>query len=266
MYVDSHCHLSFPELRARLPEIRAEMQAAGVSRALCICTTLEEFDEVHALALAHDNLWASAGVHPDNEGVREPTLEDLLALAGKPRVVALGETGLDYFRLEGRSVADMEWQRERFRVHIRAARKSRLPLIVHTRNASVDTLEVLRSEGEGDVGGVFHCFTETMEVATAALDLGFYISFSGILTFKNAVELRAVAAVVPLDRCLIETDSPYLAPAPFRGKTNTPALVPWVARQLAEIKGIAVEDVATITRRNFERLFSVPPDTVHVGT
>ena len=266
MYVDSHCHLSFPELRARLPEIRAEMQAAGVSRALCICTTLEEFDEVHALALAHDNFWASAGVHPDNEGVREPTLEDLLALAGKPRVVALGETGLDYFRLEGRSVADMEWQRERFRVHIRAARKSRLPLIVHTRNASVDTLEVLRSEGEGDVGGVFHCFTETMEVATAALDLGFYISFSGILTFKNAVELRAVAAVVPLDRCLIETDSPYLAPAPFRGKTNTPALVPWVARQLAEIKGIAVEDVATITRRNFERLFSVPPDTGHVGT
>jgi TatD DNase family protein len=266
MYVDSHCHLSFPELRARLPEIRAEMQAAGVSRALCICTTLEEFDEVHALALAHDNFWASAGVHPDNEGVREPTLEDLLALARKPRVVALGETGLDYFRLEGRSVADMEWQRERFRVHIRAARKSRLPLIVHTRNASVDTLEVLRSEGEGDVGGVFHCFTETMEVATAALDLGFYISFSGILTFKNAVELRAVAAVVPLDRCLIETDSPYLAPAPFRGKTNTPALVPWVARQLAEIKGIAVEDVATITRRNFERLFSVPPDTGHVGT
>jgi TatD DNase family protein len=242
------------------------MQAAGVSRALCICTTLEEFDEVHALALAHDNFWASAGVHPDNEGVREPTLEDLLALARKPRVVALGETGLDYFRLEGRSVADMEWQRERFRVHIRAARKSRLPLIVHTRNASVDTLEVLRSEGEGDVGGVFHCFTETMEVATAALDLGFYISFSGILTFKNAVELRAVAAVVPLDRCLIETDSPYLAPAPFRGKTNTPALVPWVARQLAEIKGIAVEDVATITRRNFERLFSVPPDTGHVGT
>jgi len=216
--------------------------------------------------LAHDNFWASAGVHPDNEGVREPTLEDLLALARKPRVVALGETGLDYFRLEGRSVADMEWQRERFRVHIRAARKSRLPLIVHTRNASVDTLEVLRSEGEGDVGGVFHCFTETMEVATAALDLGFYISFSGILTFKNAVELRAVAAVVPLDRCLIETDSPYLAPAPFRGKTNTPALVPWVARQLAEIKGIAVEDVATITRRNFERLFSVPPDTGHVGT
>jgi TatD DNase family protein len=266
MYVDSHCHLSFPELRARLPEIRAEMQAAGVSRALCICTTLEEFDEVHALALAHDNFWASAGVHPDNEGVREPTLEDLLALARKPRVVALGETGLDYFRLEGRSVADMEWQRERFRVHIRAARKSRLPLVVHTRNASVDTLEVLRSEGEGDVGGVFHCFTETMEVATAALDLGFYISFSGILTFKNAVELRAVAAVVPLDRCLIETDSPYLAPAPFRGKTNTPALVPWVARQLAEIKGIAVEDVATITRRNFERLFSVPPDTGHVGT
>jgi len=264
MYVDSHCHLSFPELRARLPEIRAEMQAAGVSRALCICTTLEEFDEVHALALAHDNFWASAGVHPDNEGVREPTLEDLVALAGKPRVVALGETGLDYYRLDGRSVADMEWQRERFRVHIRAARHTRLPLVIHTRSASVDTLDVLRSEGEGDVGGVFHCFTETMEVATAALDLGFYISFSGILTFKNAAELRAVAAAVPLDRCLIETDSPYLAPAPFRGKTNTPALVPWVARQIAEIKGIAVEEVATVTRRNFEHLFRIPADTAYV--
>ena len=263
MYVDSHCHLSFPELKARLPEIRVEMRAAGVDRALCICTTLEEFDDVHALALEYDNFWASAGVHPDNEGVREPTLDDLLALAAKPRVVALGETGLDYYRLNGRSVADMEWQRERFRVHIRAARQTRLPLIIHTRSASADTLDVLRSEGEGDVGGVFHCFTETREVAAAALDLGFFISFSGILTFKNAVELREVARVVPLDRCLIETDSPYLAPAPFRGKTNTPALVPWVARQLAEIKGVSVEEVAVATRLNFERLFSIPACEPH---
>jgi len=263
MYVDSHCHLSFPELKARLPEIRVEMRAAGVDRALCICTTLEEFDDVHALALEYDNFWASAGVHPDNEGVREPTLDDLLALAAKPRVVALGETGLDYYRLNGRSVADMEWQRERFRVHIRAARQTRLPLIIHTRSASADTLDVLSSEGEGDVGGVFHCFTETREVAAAALDLGFFISFSGILTFKNAVELREVARVVPLDRCLIETDSPYLAPAPFRGKTNTPALVPWVARQLAEIKGVSVEEVAVATRLNFERLFSIPACEPH---
>jgi TatD DNase family protein len=266
MYVDSHCHLSFPELKARLPEIRGEMRAAGVDRALCICTTLEEFDDVHALALEYDNFWASAGVHPDNEGVREPTLDDLLALAAKPRVVALGETGLDYYRLDGRSVADMEWQRERFRVHIRAARQTRLPLIIHTRSASADTLDVLRSEGEGDVGGVFHCFTETMEVAAAALDLGFCISFSGILTFKNAVELREVARAVPLDRCLIETDSPYLAPAPFRGKTNTPALVPWVARQLADIKGVSVEEVAAATSLNFERLFRIPPCEPHATT
>ncbi len=263
MYVDSHCHLSFPELRARLPQIRAEMAAAGVDRALCICTTLEEFDDVHALALAHDNFWCSAGVHPDNEGVREPVLQDLLELAARPRVVAIGETGLDYFRLNGRSVAEMEWQRERFRVHIRAARTTGLPLVVHTRSASADTLAILREEGAqtspgNGPGGVFHCFTETMEVARAALDLGFHISFSGILTFKTAQALRDVAAFVPLDRCLIETDSPYLAPVPHRGKTNSPAYVPWVARQIAALKGVTVEAVAEATSRNFERLFRLP--------
>ena len=263
MYVDSHCHLSFPDLRSRLADIRAEMQAAQVDRALCICTTLEEFDEVHALALAYDNFWASAGVHPDNEGVREPSVDDLIALAGRPRVVALGETGLDYFRLNGRSVAEMEWQRERFRVHIRAAQRTGLPLIIHTRSASQDTLDVLTTEGEHRVGGVFHCFTETMDVARAALDLGFYISFSGILTFKKADELRDVARLVPLDRCLIETDSPYLAPAPFRGKTNTPALVPWVAKQMAELKGVAVEEIAQVTSRNFERLFRISAESCH---
>jgi len=255
MYVDSHCHLSYPGLKERLPEIRAEMQAAGVGQALCICTTLEEFDQVHALALAHDNFWASIGVHPDNEGVQEPTLDDLLSRAARPRVVALGETGLDYYRLNGRSVADMEWQRERFRVHIQAAQHTGLPLVIHTRAASQDTLDVLTSEGEGRVGGVFHCFTETMDVARAALDLGFMISFSGILTFKNAEDLRAVARFVPLDRCLIETDSPYLAPAPFRGKTNSPALLPWVAQQLASVKGLSVEDIAHATTANFETLF-----------
>jgi len=255
MYVDSHCHLSFPELAEKLPEIRAAMAAADVDRALCICTTLEEFERVHALATGYDNFWCSAGVHPDNEDVREPSVADLVDLAARPKVVAIGETGLDYYRLGERSVADMEWQRQRFRVHIRAARATGLPLVIHTRSASADTLGVLREESEGQAGGVFHCFTETAEVACAALDLGFYISFSGILTFKTAADLRAVAAFVPLDRCLIETDSPYLAPVPYRGKVHSPAYVPWVARQLAEIKKLEVEAVAAATSRNFERLF-----------
>jgi len=256
MYVDSHCHLSFPELSARLPEIRAAMAAADVDRALCICTTLEEFDDVHALATSYDNFWCSAGVHPDNEGVREPSVDDLLALAARPRVVAIGETGLDYYRLNGRSVEAMEWQRERFRVHIRAARTTALPLVVHTRSASDDTVAILREEGAE--AGVFHCFTETEAVARAALDLGFYISFSGILTFKTAQALRDVAAFVPLDRCLIETDSPYLAPVPHRGKTNSPAFVPFVAQQIAALKGVPVEAVAQATSANFERLFKLP--------
>lgn len=258
MYVDSHCHLSFPELSARIEEIRADMQAAGVDRALCICTTLEEFDEVHSLATRYDNFWASAGVHPDNEDVREPSVDQLVAFAARPRVVAIGETGLDYYRLNGRSVADMEWQRERFRVHIRASRLTGKPLVIHTRSASADTLSVLRDEGRGEVGGVFHCFTETMEVARAALDLGFMISFSGILTFKTAHELREVARYVPLERCLIETDSPYLAPVPYRGRTNSPAYVPYVAKQIAELKNVSVEEVAAATSSNFEKLFGVP--------
>lgn len=258
MYVDSHCHLAFPELNARIEAIRSDMAAARVDRALCICTTLEEFDDVHALAMRFDNFWCSAGVHPDNEGVREPGVDDLLALAAKPRVVAIGETGLDYYRLNGRSVADMAWQRERLRVHVRAARAASLPLVIHTRSASDDTLAILREEGAGQCGGVFHCFTETEAVARAALDLGFYVSFSGILTFKTAAELREVARFVPLDRTLIETDSPYLAPVPYRGKTNTPAYVPYVARQIAELKQLPVEAVAEATSRNFERLFKLP--------
>lgn len=257
MFVDSHCHLSVPELAARLPEIRAAMAAASVDRALCICTTLDEFDDVHALAAGHDNFWCSVGVHPDDEDSREPSVEGLVALARRDKVVAIGETGLDYFRLAGRSVAAMEWQRQRFRVHIRAARESGLPLVIHTRSSSDDTLAVLRDEQGGQAGGVFHCFTETAEVARAALDLGFYISFSGILTFKTASDLRAVAAFVPLDRCLIETDSPYLAPVPHRGKVNTPANVPFVAAQLADIKNLSIEAVAEATSRNFETLFAV---------
>ena len=256
MYVDSHCHLSFPDLAGRIDELRAAMAAAEVDRALCICTTMEEFDQVHALALRHDNFWASAGVHPDTEGLREPTVADLVALASRPRVVAIGETGLDYYRLNGRGIEEMAWQRDRFRVHIRAALQAGLPLVIHTRSAATDTLAILREEGGADAGGVFHCFTETAEVARAALDLGFHISFSGILTFRNAADLREIARWVPLDRCLIETDSPYLAPVPFRGRTNQPAYVPYVAAQLAELKQCDLQTVAEATSANFERLFS----------
>ncbi|MDT7834659.1 TatD family hydrolase [Aquabacterium sp. OR-4] len=262
MFVDSHCHLSFPELRERIDAIRADMAAAQVDRALLICTTLEEFDTVHGLAMAHDNFWATAGVHPDNEGVTEPDETTLGALARRDKVLAIGETGLDYYRLNGRSVADMAWQRERFRVHIRVARQLAKPLVIHTRSASDDTLAVLREEQGGTVhggpGGVFHCFTETAAVARAALDLGFYISFSGIITFRNAQDLREVAAFVPLDRCLIETDSPYLAPVPYRGKTNSPAYVPHVAAELAKAKGLSLQAVAEATSRNAERLFALP--------
>ena len=263
MFTDSHCHLTFPDLAARLPEIRSAMVEAQVDRALCICTTLEEFSDVHALAMAYDNFWCSVGVHPDNEGVQEPSFEDLLQRSALPRVVAIGETGLDYYGMEdrkgGRSVADLEWQRDRFRTHIRAARSCELPLVIHTRSASDDTLGILREEGEDGAGnrcgGVFHCFTETSEVARAALDLGYYISFSGIITFKSAQALRDVVAFVPLDRMLIETDSPYLAPVPYRGKTNSPAYVPYVARQIAEVRGLAVEAVAESSSRNFAQLF-----------
>ena len=260
MFTDSHCHLTYPELQARLPEIRQAMALAKVDRALCICTTLEEFEAVHALSTTYDNFWSTVGVHPDNEGVTEPTLEDLLQRGRLPRVVGIGETGLDYYRHGDRTVADMAWQRARFRVHIKAAQILQRPLVIHTRSASADTLAILREEGEdgrtGAAGGVFHCFTETAEVARAALDLGFYISFSGILTFKTAQDLRDVAAFVPMDRILIETDSPYLAPMPYRGKTNTPAYVPYVAAQIASLKGVPVELVAEQTSRNFESLFA----------
>ena len=263
MFTDSHCHLISPELLADMPQIRAAMAAAQVDRALCICTTLEEFDAVQGLAASYDNFWASVGVHPDNENIAEPTVDDLVSRAALPKVVAIGETGLDYFQMEerkgGRTLADMEWQRDRFRVHIRAAQRTGKPLVIHTREASADTLAILKEEGEtgaaGSAGGVFHCFTESAEVARAALDLGFYISFSGILTFKKAQDLRDVAAFVPMDRMLIETDSPYLATVPFRGKTNNPSYVPYVAAQIATVRGISVEAVALATSTNFDTLF-----------
>jgi TatD DNase family protein len=259
MFTDSHCHLNFPELLKQLPAIRQAMSAAHVDRALCIATTLEEFPAVHELAMLYDNFWATVGVHPDNENVKEPSLNDLLTLGQLPRVVGIGETGLDYYRLGDRTIADMAWQRERFRTHIRAARQLGKPLVIHTRMASEDTLAILKEQGEdgtaGCAGGVFHCFTESADVARAALDMGFYISFSGILTFKNAQDLRDVASFVPMDRLLIETDSPYLAPMPYRGKTNNPSYVPFVAACLAELRQCPVETIASVTSQNFEMLF-----------
>lgn len=258
MFTDSHCHLTFPELATNLPAVRSAMAEARVTRALCVSTTMEEFPLVRELAEAYDNFWATVGVHPDNEDVHEPGEDELVQAAAHDRVVAIGETGLDYYQMEerkgGRTIADMEWQRQRFRTHIRAAHRTRLPLVIHTRAASEDTLAILREEG-GDTG-VFHCFTETREVARAALDMGFYISLSGIVTFKSARELHEVARMVPDDRLLIETDSPYLAPVPFRGKTNSPAYVPYVAARLAELRGTSVEHVAEQTSANFNSLFS----------
>lgn len=251
MYVDSHCHLSFPELAGQIDQVLARMQDAQVVAALNVCVTLEEFAQVQALARAHPQIHASVGVHPDHREGEEPTVARLLALAQAPKVVAIGETGLDYCRLE----EPLDWQRERFRVHIRAARACGKPLIVHTRAAASDTLRILREEGAEQAGGVMHCFTENWEVARAALDLGFYISFSGIVTFKSATELQQVAARVPLDRLLIETDSPYLAPAPHRGKVNEPGFLPHVAAMIAALRGLAATQVAQESTDNFYRLF-----------
>jgi len=252
--VDSHCHLDFPEFEGKLPEIREEMRANGVTHALCISVELPKFPKVLALAEAHDNFYASVGVHPDHEAEAVETRR-LVELARHPRVVAIGETGLDYHRLSG----DLEWQRERFRAHIRAARKCGKPLVIHTRDAAEDTIRIMREEGAGEVGGVMHCFTETADVAASALALGFHISFSGIVTFKNAGQLREVAKAVPLDRLLVETDSPYLAPVPHRGKTNRPGFVRHVAEELARLRGLPVDTVAEATSRNFFRLFKVLP-------
>lgn len=255
MFVDSHCHLNFPELRDRLPDIKAAMRAAQVNAAMVISTTIEEFPAVRSLAEQEPTWCCTVGVHPDTENLTEPDEAMLLELAAHPKVVGIGETGLDYYRLGDRTVADMEWQRQRFRTHIRAAKRCRKPLVVHTRSASADTLRILQEEGAQACGGVFHCFTETAEVARAALDMGFYISFSGILTFKNAQDLREVAAWVPMERMLIETDSPFLAPVPYRGKVNEPSYVPQVARQLAELRGMPIEAVAEMTTSNFHNLF-----------
>ena len=251
MFVDSHCHINFPELAERVPDVLAAMAANGVSHALCVSVDLSSFPEVRKLADEHANLLASVGVHPDYEDTEEPTVDQLVALAEHPKVVAIGETGLDYFRLTG----DLEWQRERFRIHVRAAIAAGKPLIIHTRAAAADTLRIMREEGAERIGGVMHCFTESLDVAEAAMALNFYISFSGIVTFKKALELKEVAKRVPLARMLIETDAPYLAPTPFRGKTNEPAYVLHVAEEVARLRGIDVEDVAQATTENFFEVF-----------
>lgn len=251
MLVDSHCHLNFPELHQNLQTLREAMQRERVGHALCISVTLPDFPEVLAVAEAYENFYASVGVHPDYEDEPAFSEDQLVSLAAHPKVVAIGETGLDYFRLTG----DLEWQRERFRTHIRAAIRARKPLVIHTRNAAEDTLRIMREEHAEQVGGVMHCFTESLEVALAAMDLGFYISFSGIVTFKNALALKEVARVLPLDRILVETDSPYLAPVPFRGKVNQPAYVRYVAEELAKLRGISYQEVELATTANFFRLF-----------
>lgn len=252
MYVDSHCHLDFPELAANYPEIRQRMSDNRVNLALCVSVNLPDWPGLMQLVEAHDELWASVGVHPDYEDTFEPTVEDLVSRSQHDKVVAIGETGLDYYRLQG----DLEWQRERFRTHIRASRQTGLPLIIHTRSASFDTISIMREEGADIAGGVMHCFTESWDVARAALDLNFYISFSGIVTFKSAADLQEVAKKVPLDRILIETDSPYLAPVPYRGKRNDPSYVVHVAEKIANLRGVTLDAIEKQTTANFLKLFS----------
>lgn len=253
MLVDSHCHLDFPDLSADLDGILGRMRENGVVHAVCIGVTLENWPRVRALAMAHPQLSMTVGVHPDERDAREPSQDELVQLAATPKVVAIGETGLDYFRATG----DLDWQRERFRTHIRAARRSGKPLVIHTRSAADDTLAIMRAEGAEAVGGVMHCFTESLEVAEAAIDLGFHISFSGIVTFKNATELKEVARRIPLERLLVETDAPYLAPMPRRGKRNEPSFVRHVAEHVAALRGIPFEAVAEATTANARRLFGL---------
>jgi TatD DNase family protein len=255
VFVDSHCHLDFPDLAGDLPHVLEAMRENAVTHALCIGVEMEAWPRVHALAVGHANLYASVGVHPDYIDQVEPTADLLVAKSREPKVVAIGETGLDYYRLEG----DLEWQRERFRTHIRAARTSGKPLVIHTRAAAADTLAIMREERASEAGGVMHCFTETWDVAQAALDMDFHISFSGIVTFKNSTALKDVACRVPLERMLIETDSPYLAPVPHRGKRNQPAWVKHVAEEIARLREVPVETIASATSTNFFRLFKVDP-------
>jgi TatD DNase family protein len=251
MLIDSHCHIDFEEYAGRIPQILEDMARNQVTHALCVCVNLADFPRVLALAESHSQLFASVGVHPDQVEDASPKVNDLVERARHAKIVAIGETGLDYYRQN----ADLEWQRARFRTHIRAARECGKPLIIHTREAGEDTLRIMREEGASQTGGVMHCFTETLELARAAIELNFYISFSGIVTFKNALAIKEVAKSVPLERMLIETDSPYLAPVPQRGKTNQPGWVRHVAEEIARLRGISLEAVAEATTANFFRLF-----------
>jgi TatD DNase family protein len=255
MYVDSHCHLSFPELVADRPGVLERMRAAGVSTALNVCVRMEEFASVLELAESEPDVFATVGVHPDTTGSEEPTVAQLAARAAHPRVLAIGETGLDYYRLK----EPLHWQRDRFRVHIRAAREAGKPLVVHSRSAPDDTLAILKQESAAQVGGVMHCFTESLQFALEALELGFYISYSGIVTFRNAIPLQQTVARVPLERLLIETDAPYLSPVPYRGKVNEPARVVAVAQKLADLTSQPLSTIAAATRENFLKLFKPPP-------
>ena len=251
MLIDSHCHLNFPDLAGRIDEVKDSMRDKGVERAVVISVNVPDYPAVKALALAHEEFWATVGVHPDVEDGPDMDEDFLVAEAAHPKIIGIGETGLDYHWCKG----DLEWQRERFRRHIRAARRAGVPLVIHTREAADDTLAVMREAGADAAGGVMHCFTENWDVARAALDLGFYLSFSGILTFKNARQVQEVAARAPLDRILVETDSPYLAPVPYRGKQNEPAYTRFVAEYLATLRGLSNDEVAAMTTANFFRLF-----------
>jgi len=252
MLVDSHCHIDFPELAADLDAVLALMAANGVGRALCVSVTLQDFPRIQKIVGERPQIYGSVGVHPDYEGL-DVSCDELVKLAARPKIIAVGETGLDYYRLKG----DLEWQRDRFRTHIAAARASGKPLIIHTREAAADTIRIMQEEGARDAGGVMHCFTESWEVAAAAIGFGFYISFSGIVTFKNAKAIKEVATNVPLENMLVETDSPYLAPVPYRGKTNQPGYVKHVAEEIARLKGISFEHVCAQTTDNFNQLFNV---------
>lgn len=258
MFVDSHCHLDFPEYAGQIPEILARMKEAQVNHAMCISVDMPDFPNVLALAESHPNLFATVGTHPDYEDTPEPTEDQLVELAQHPKILAIGETGLDYYRMGDKTYEEMEWQRDRFRTHIRAAIRVKKPLIIHTRSASEDTIRIMKEEGASQVAGVMHCFTESLEVAKASMEQGFYISFSGIVTFKSAKDLQETCKQIPLERMLIETDSPYLAPIPNRGKTNEPSWVAHVAQFIADLKGISVEEVAKHTTNNFKTLFKAP--------
>lgn len=258
--IDSHCHVNFEGLREDYTQIAERMQTNRVHRALCVSVNLPDWAPMMEMVEREPTLYGSVGVHPDYEEEIEPTIEDLVERSHHPKVVAIGETGLDYFRLKG----DLQWQRDRFRTHIRAARETGLPLIIHTREAREDTIRIMREENAAEVGGVMHCFTESLEMAQASIEMGFYISFSGIVTFKNARDLQETARQLPLERILIETDSPYLAPVPHRGKRNDPSLVAHVAEKIAELKNVSFETVAQQTTDNFYKLFNKIKDKPEV--